>query len=52
MILDILGRESTRAAREGTAVGVIMADLDHFKRVNDTSGTSPATPCSSKRRGE
>ncbi len=37
-ILRILGVELARAEREGTSVGVIMADLDHFKRVNDTYG--------------
>jgi two-component system cell cycle response regulator len=37
-ILDILTREVSRANREGTGVGVIMADLDHFKKVNDTYG--------------
>lgn len=38
MILEILEREVARAAREQTCVGVIMADLDHFKRLNDTLG--------------
>jgi diguanylate cyclase (GGDEF)-like protein len=37
-ILDILDRELARARREQAAVGVVMADLDHFKRVNDTYG--------------
>jgi two-component system, cell cycle response regulator len=37
-ILDILQRECARAARSEGSVGVVMADLDHFKPVNDTYG--------------
>jgi two-component system, cell cycle response regulator len=37
-ILDILGDELARCAREGASLGVIMADLDSFKHVNDTYG--------------
>ncbi|MCM2263884.1 MAG: diguanylate cyclase [Desulfuromonadales bacterium] len=37
-ILRILHQELARAEREGEYVGVIMADLDHFKQVNDTYG--------------
>jgi len=37
-ILDILKHQLSRAEREEGAVSVIMADLDHFKKVNDTHG--------------
>lgn len=37
-ILEMLQKELARASREGTAVSIIAADLDHFKNVNDTYG--------------
>ncbi len=37
-ILDILQRELARGQRENRSVGVVLADLDHFKSVNDTYG--------------
>jgi two-component system, cell cycle response regulator len=37
-ILDIFQRELSRGARENRSVGVVLADLDHFKTVNDTYG--------------
>ena len=37
-ILQILERELLRAQRSDTMVSVIMADLDHFKSVNDFLG--------------
>jgi diguanylate cyclase (GGDEF)-like protein len=37
-ILDILQRELARVARDRGSVGVVLADLDHFKSVNDTYG--------------
>jgi len=37
-IIELLDNELNRAEREGACVGVILADLDHFKSVNDTFG--------------
>ena len=37
-ILDWLRREVSRRQRTGDALGVIMADIDRFKKVNDTHG--------------
>jgi diguanylate cyclase (GGDEF)-like protein len=37
-ILDIFARELVRGGREHRPVGVVLADLDHFKLVNDTYG--------------
>lgn len=37
-ILGTMQTELTRAQRQGTTIGILLADLDHFKRVNDTYG--------------
>jgi PleD family two-component response regulator len=37
-VLDTLHRELDRGKRDNKPVGVVLADLDHFKLVNDTYG--------------
>ncbi len=37
-LYEILPREIVRAKRNGTTIGVVLLDLDDFKRINDTYG--------------
>ena len=38
VILDMVNRERMRQSRDGKSFGIVMADVDHFKYVNDTYG--------------
>jgi diguanylate cyclase (GGDEF)-like protein len=37
-IMEFLNRELLRAKREQKTVGIVLADVDHFKQVNDSFG--------------
>ena len=37
-ILDVLDSEISRASRSGADIGLVIADIDHFKKINDTCG--------------
>lgn len=39
-ILSALERETNRLSRDGTPMGILLIDVDDFKRINDTHGHS------------
>jgi PleD family two-component response regulator len=44
-VIDILEKELVRHRREQSPMSIIFADLDHFKRINTSTGTWRATRC-------
>jgi two-component system, cell cycle response regulator len=38
VIMELLGREIVRSAREKVSTAILLGDVDHFKNVNDTHG--------------
>jgi diguanylate cyclase (GGDEF)-like protein len=44
-LADALKRELTRVKREGQSMSLIIADIDYFKKVNDTYGHEAGDQC-------